>query len=358
MVDDLGPAVCVKTRAEVTDLRARLRRRQVDVVDAPAGATTLVVDEYALDLIDAVDSSVTVVCLLTNRWSPLHWADGGSRGPAVRLTEVRRRVERHGRSSRTLGVFRSTTRPLALIGFDTPEAARMTVSALGVHVAGWRRHVLVTAVRFPTIGRWMSPGWLLIAPGTGRKPTLDPTGQIGYEQSEGCTRVLGEPPRLIEREAAVDDLIAEAAVLDELGASSIAPLVPHVIRAPGRDESRPGARAPSLVTSLIPGRPLRPRQMTDQEIERWTERAAHVLDELQSTTLDEDGSVLVHGDYWLGNLLVDDDQIVGIIDWESAHRGQTTEDREFLARSLTTYLDRDQDFADRLEAIVRAGSSG
>ena len=352
MVDELGATVCVKLRTSPTDLLARLHRRHVDLVADPSQATTLIVDEYSFESIGEAPPSATIICLITNRWSPLHWADGGSRGPLIRLGAVLGLLRETGRPTRTLGVFRSTIRPLALVGFDTPAAAAVTVSALGVHVSGWRRRMLELAVRFDSIGRLIAPGWLVIATTKNRDVDLHPTGQIGYEQSEGCTRIRGEPPRYIEREAAIDDLATEAAMLAELSSSSIASLVPTVIRAPDQDLAQPGTAAPSLVTSVIHGRALRPRQMNDQDIETWTLRAAQLLDELQSTTRIDDGSVIVHGDFWLGNLLVDDDHIVGVIDWESAHRGSPAEDREFLARSLTDYLGRDQRFAHRLENIV------
>ncbi len=365
MVDDLGPTAFLKLLVEPPDLRARLQRRGVEVIDDPAAAATLIVDESSLVDIDSASRSATIVCLITNRWSPLHWLDRGPRGKLVRLSKVRGRLERSGRTSRSFGVFRSTVRPLALIGLDTPIASHLTVSALGAHVGGWRRRILHAAIRFDRIlgsssFRWLviAPGWLVITPGEGRGFGLDPTGQVGYAQSTGCTRILGEPPRYIEREAAMATLLAEAAALEELSASSMASLVPTVVRAPDRNVSRPGGRAPSLVTSLLPGHPLRPRQMTDHEIETWTRRAATLLDELQSATLGIDGSVLVHGDYWLGNMLVDDDRIVGIIDWETAHRGSPVQDREFLGRSLTGYLDRDQAFANRIGAIVDRRSCG
>ncbi len=355
MVDDLGPRVCIDTAGEWTDLRARLVRRGVDIVDDPSSATTLILDESALGQIDLAAPSVTILCMITNRWSPLHWLDGGPRGSFVRLSGVRRRVEQHGRTTRTFGVFRSTTQPLAVIGLDTPNASRLTVSALGVHISGWRRGFLRASMQFGPVGRMFAPGWLVIAVGEGRDLGLDPTGQIGYQQSVGFTRVMGEPPRYIEREAAMDVLAAETAALEELSVTTMASVVPSVVRSPSDVQQPPGGRAPSLVMSLLAGRPLRPRQMTDGEIDVWTRRAARLLDELQSVSLHADGTVLVHGDYWLGNMLVDGEQIVGLIDWETAHRGNPTEDRDFLGRGMASYLDHDRSLRSRLVSCLGRG---
>jgi aminoglycoside phosphotransferase (APT) family kinase protein len=44
--------------------------------------------------------------------------------------------------------------------------------------------------------------------------------------------------------------------------------------------------------------------------------------------------VLVHGDYWLGNLLVDADRVVGVLDWGNAHWGERGEDLRHLVDSL------------------------
>jgi aminoglycoside phosphotransferase (APT) family kinase protein len=44
----------------------------------------------------------------------------------------------------------------------------------------------------------------------------------------------------------------------------------------------------------------------------------------------EAGSVLVHGDFRLGNLVVDENGLVGVLDWELAHRGDPLEDLGWL----------------------------
>src|SRR5947207_91839 len=50
---------------------------------------------------------------------------------------------------------------------------------------------------------------------------------------------------------------------------------------------------------------------------------------------------VVHGDYWLGNLLVADDRVVGVVDWESgALVGEPLRDVARFAVSYALYLDR------------------
>lgn len=50
---------------------------------------------------------------------------------------------------------------------------------------------------------------------------------------------------------------------------------------------------------------------------------------------------MVHGDYWFGNLLVDDGRITGVIDWESGARaGCPLQDLIRFALSYCLYLDR------------------
>ena len=83
--------------------------------------------------------------------------------------------------------------------------------------------------------------------------------------------------------------------------------------------------------------------------------AARALALLQSSTRHEDGTVLVHGDYWLGNLIVDRGQVVGVFDWELAQRGSPEEDRRFLADSLVRSLERDADFAAQVNDAVERG---
>jgi hypothetical protein len=50
---------------------------------------------------------------------------------------------------------------------------------------------------------------------------------------------------------------------------------------------------------------------------------------------------VVHGDYWFGNVLIDGDQVVGVVDWESSVlSGEPLRDVARFAVSYSLYLDR------------------
>ena len=110
-----------------------------------------------------------------------------------------------------------------------------------------------------------------------------------------------------------------------------------------------------MITTRLPGTPLAPKDLSDDRLMHWTEQAAATLALLQAATEDEDGTVLVHGDLWLGNLTVEGDDVVGVFDWELAHRGSRQEDRDFLTEGLVSYLDRDPAFAERVRRAVDRG---
>ncbi len=75
-------------------------------------------------------------------------------------------------------------------------------------------------------------------------------------------------------------------------------------------------------------------RLDDDDLVAWTARAAALLARLQELTGSADGTVLVHGDFWLGNLLVEGDRVTGLVDWGDARRGSPDVDRRFLVESL------------------------
>jgi hypothetical protein len=52
------------------------------------------------------------------------------------------------------------------------------------------------------------------------------------------------------------------------------------------------------------------------------------------------------------------DDVVGVFDWEVAHRGSRQEDSEFLTQSLASYLERDAAFTERIRTAVERGFHG
>jgi aminoglycoside/choline kinase family phosphotransferase len=199
-----------------------------------------------------------------------------------------------------------------------------------------------------TPGAALLPGWLVTRHGRDRAAGLRVTGQFSSEGNDGLTRFRGEPPAWVERESLPERIEAERSALLALeGAGGLTP----VLYSDQRDFV--------VSASMIAGRTLPVRDLTDDQFDHWTERAAAALADLQTRTRQHDGSVLVHGDYWLGNLLVEGDRVVGVIDWEDAHRGSPDIDREFLVRSLLSFTGRttDETLARRLEQAVQRGTS-
>jgi aminoglycoside phosphotransferase (APT) family kinase protein len=102
-------------------------------------------------------------------------------------------------------------------------------------------------------------------------------------------------------------------------------LAPRVVGQPGADRIR---------HTWLPGHPMRPAGLRREQLRTWVGRAAHTIGIIQRATARHDGTVLVHGDYWLGNLLVDGDEVVAVLDWTRAHWGEPTEDVRHLVDHL------------------------
>ncbi len=51
---------------------------------------------------------------------------------------------------------------------------------------------------------------------------------------------------------------------------------------------------------------------------------------LRERAIEPEQSVLIHGDFRIGNLMVDDDRLVAVLDWELAHLGDPLEDLGWL----------------------------
>jgi RIO-like serine/threonine protein kinase len=150
------------------------------------------------------------------------------------------------------------------------------------------------------------------------------TGRIGYEDSEEVKVVHGDPPELVEkrylRQLEAD---RETTALEALAEAGFA-LAPRPVRRDG----------PLLATQTwLSGRALNVERLGDEELEAWILRAADVLAGLRRRTA-SGGEVLRHGDFWLGNLLVEGDTIVGVVDWTEATRGEPAADADHLVATL------------------------
>ncbi|GAA4669886.1 phosphotransferase [Nocardioides nanhaiensis] len=290
-----------------------------------------------------------------NRLSPLRALDAlrgrpGGDDARLRATPVGRRAR--GLDLRSVQVFallRSTSSPVTACDLRSDTGTALTVEASLTHVGGRRGRALHALLRLP--GRVMvvllamlTPGWLTVAHAL-PAPEPDPrriVGKVANRDSVQVKLLRGDPPREIEK-VYLDPAqgAAEAAALAEVGRSGFT-LAAAVLA----DE---GTR---VRYSWLAGHPLEVAALDDEQLVDWTARAAAVLDDLQQRTRRDDGSVLVHGDFWLGNLLVDGDRLCGVLDWTDAHRGSPQTDREFLLATLLAVRPDDPALHRRLRAAV------
>jgi hypothetical protein len=329
-------------------LERRCDRLGIRLVADPATADTVLVSATELGLAERLPETVTIVCLATNRLRMGSWRRANDRVPPALLPRVAGATGVDGvRRGEVFGLLRSVAEPRLALSLRSPEARQLVLEALALHVRGVRLFLLRRLVALGGFGWFAYPGWLVIAHGAGRAGEPRISGQFGYEQNLEVVRFLGEPPELIERAGRVDDPEREGDALRELEGTDFEDFVPRIVAS--ADPPR------GLITTRLRGAPLSPKDLSDEQLLQWTERAAAALSSLQKATGHEDGTVLVHGDFWLGNVTVADSEVVGVFDWELAHRGSRDEDRAFLVDGLVAYLGRDDAFAEQLRSAVVRG---
>ena len=306
---------------------------------------------------DALAPGGRLVVITDNRLSPLRMLDiarrarAGAAGAAT-LASLKRRLRAAGLVPRqSFGLLRSSVAPVTAFDLDSPRAARAVLAASATHVAGLRGRGL--RVLHHAVGRGAAgalvPAWLVLATADGDPYEPDPlrlTGRIALEQSSVVKLLRGERHQVVEKVysnvVAADSEVMALTLLAGAGIGEVASIV-----------ARPAADR--IAISWIDGRTLDLKRLPEPELEAWTERAARVLARIQAATRRPDGRVLVHGDYWLGNVVVDGDHIVGVIDWGRARLGDEATDREFLAASLEGFRATSPELLRRLAAAVDRG---
>ena len=307
VVDGLGPPAGAKARLE-----ARARRLAAGL--APHGRLVVVTD---------------------NPLSPLRAADravGRAAGPSgPSLWSVQRVLRDTGmRVTQRFGLLRSSVDGVTAFDLDAPQAASAVLAAAIVNIEPLR--ALGLRILRPLARRraaaLMVPAWLVVASPSSAPYAPSPsrpTGRLGHRGSEESKLLRGEPPvELDKRYSTADAAAREAMALGELAARGLA-LAPRVVAQPGPDRLRQTWHA---------GRPMRPGGLRRHELRTWVARAARTIGTIQRATERGDGTVLVHGDYWLGNLLVAGDKVVAVLDWTRAHWGEPTEDVRHLVDHL------------------------
>lgn len=291
------------------------------------------------------------VVVLFDRWgSPLRLVDRFSKGAGSHPTRPRvvdRELRRLGvvRTQR-FGVLRSTALPSTAFDLDAPAAAAAVLTASTPLISGPRRHLtrlLAWAAARRGAGL-LVPGWAVL----GERAQGDPrrvrfSGRIASLGGAEARMLIGEPPVALEswHESAAE---VDAVVL---GLSEMQ------LALPGMAPALLDRPSPTRVRmAWAKGDPLSPHALSAAEVELWVERAATLLREMQERTRRSDGTVLVHGDYWIGNLLTCGDEITSVIDWPAARWGHASVDRTTLVESFRSLGLADDHLTDRLRDIV------
>ena len=287
-------------------------------------------------LVGAVAPGGRVVVVADNPFSPLRIADRLRRRPVgttvtASLGRLCRRLAAAGLTiEQRFGLLPSSVLAVTCFDLAAPRAAAAALQAASVRIEGGRASALRALRRLAERGAagGLVPAWMVIASPSQRRwepELLLPSARLGYADSREAKVLRGEPPRELEKthpSAAAAE--AEAMALRALERAGVA-LAPRLLRCPAADRTS---------QSWLPGRPLPLSRLTPAQVTTWVGRAARVLGRLHRATAKADGRVLVHGDYWLGNVLVEGDVVVGVVDWAGAHWGTPDEDLAFLVDAL------------------------
>lgn len=348
---DVVPGESVEVLGEHRGLRDRLAHRGITV---EAGAPTLVCPPSSIPAA-SLDGPVRLVCVVDRRWTLTALVERRRgdrlRGRTAGFGPTMRRLRRSGWAvEQRHALVRSSRRPVAAVDLDAPIAATVTIDALltlvrrrGPRAVGLR--ALRWCIRHRQ-GQHLAASVLITARRQTDGTTLRTdriTGQIAVAIATDVLYLRGEPPVAAERRS--DDpnrSASEAAALVALAEAGFHK-APRLLDRPSADRT---------VVSWLPGTPLDVTTLSDDELVDWARRAATLLQEWQDLTRDDHGQVIVHGDYWLGNLLVEGAEISGVVDWAEGHRGSSADDGEFLVRSTVERTGRSVETAARLREAV------
>jgi Ser/Thr protein kinase RdoA (MazF antagonist) len=168
------------------------------------------------------------------------------------------------------------------------------------------------------------------------------TGLLALNPDKQRLVLMGEPPHAGEKYyRSSADAAREA---DALGRMDRSPLVPRLL----------GRPTPHHVAfAWLPGQVLPVRRLAAAELVTWTERAASALAAVHAEVGGEPN--FSHGDFWLGNVLVEGDRVTGVIDWTECRDGEPAADLAYLVESLIKVR---PDLASRRVELVAAADRG
>lgn len=296
----------------------------IDVEQVPAGLWSTALSEGGRVVVvgDTLLSPVRVMDMVLRHTS----GPGARLGPGATVDRLR---EVGLFEQQMFGLLRSSTEPV--VAFDALALSSLPAvwDATLAHVRGRRRSAMNAVARLSArqVLR-LCPGWLVVA---GTTPDGAPdrvVGKVSNRDSSEVKLLRGEPISSVERHYLLAAPGEESAALRELEEAGFG-LAPRVLHARDASSSR---------FTYLRGTPLRLDDLDEQGLVRWVGRVAQVLAELQQLTRRDDGTVLVHGDLWLGNVLVEGDRVTAVLDWTQAHRGSAATDRDFLVASLERWI--------------------
>jgi aminoglycoside phosphotransferase (APT) family kinase protein len=223
--------------------------------------------------------------------------------------------------------------------------------AAGVReILGEERELTLTAIP----GGASRETWLVEADGDRRVLRRDPEGSVSLVPIANefalidCARTAGVPvPEPLALEPAGGRLGSAGMVMSFVEGTSVAP---RILRKPEYETARAGlasqlGEALGRIHSIDPGEldgvvPAPEGDPALAQVEEWERQLDEIGEPLPAVELglrwlrlnapEPAERHLVHGDYRLGNFIVDEDGLAAVIDWELAHLGDPAEDVGWL----------------------------
>lgn len=272
-----------------------------------------------------------------NPTSPLALLDrvtGAPRSPGSALRVLQAAARDAGfPGQHAFGVLRSVASPSTLFPLARPGAARVVLrSSNGQNGAVRRRlvHLLLAASGRGLAGGLVPAFAVLCGEAHLDAPVLGRIGPVGATEAK---LLLDHPVTAVVKQYSNEDsCAAEAAALERV-ARARPDLVPRLLAREG---------ATRLRLSWMPGRSLDLTALDAAGARFWAGEAARTLGrlhhDLAAVEGPDAGPDLVHGDFWLGNLIVDGRRVTGVVDWADSRPGTVADDLRFLVDTTAGHL--------------------
>jgi hypothetical protein len=263
-------------------------------------------------------SADQLVFVIDNKLSPL--APKAGFGPGWTPRMLLRFADRLGDQAQIFALLRSADLPTTSFRLDLPQLASVVLTGAAVGAGPVRAQAIAWLARLAKrdLAKYVVPAWLIV-----RSNRADsPTGRLAVAENDQGVVLYGSGPDSIEKVFTDPaDIEAVRQATATLGAAGLDVEVGRVLSQPFPNRLR---------LEWVDGDVLDANALEPRLLAIWTERAAEVLGLIHSRSLADDRSVLVHGDFWLGAVVVRGDSIIGVIDWTDSRRGSPVEDLQTL----------------------------